>query len=575
MKLSMKSIFIFTISVTFCTFLLVGYLDYQELSKTKETREQALYTQVVIIQLNELHGACTDCKSKYRSYLLTGDTSYFIAYINHLTDVKQRIAALENLTVDNNEQQQLLASLSQLVSTKYPAFKNLTKPIKRFNYLTTRKLLLSSNDDAIRSIISRVIGIEKQLLGARMRILENDNQLLHKLTLLSLVLGAGFFFSSILAIMKLITERRKTEIEREKALADVEHSEAKFKQLIEASPGGIVMTDQFGKIVLVNSQIEKLFGYSRSELSGQPVEIFVPEEFRAKHTQYVSEFVKHPVERPIGTYLDLHGQHKNGTKIPVDISLALLSQNHDHFILASIIDITERKEAEKRVSEFYSAMSHELRTPLTSIGGALELLVTEQVGRLSAKTTELVNVAYVESQRLIRLVNDILDIRKIEAGKLELNSKKSLISTLINQTLDEIRNMEANFNVSIVKQICDDLEITCDEDRFIQVLTNLLSNAIKFSPAGSEVTIMEKITEPNVVRISVIDNGLGIPSNLQHKLFGKFQQLNQVGSRSKGGTGLGLAISKAIVEQHKGRIGVESEEGKGSTFWFELPLQQI
>lgn len=237
-------------------------------------------------------------------------------------------------------------------------------------------------------------------------------------------------------------------------------------------------------------------------------------------------------------------------------------------------DISERKLAEKRVSEFYSMVSHELRTPLTSIRASLGLMQGGVAGDLSEMSKQLVDIGREECDRLIRLINDILDIRKIEAGKMELKLKEVQPSELVQIAVEGMKSVADEVGIDLASPGAAKGLVTCDQDRILQVLTNLISNAIKFSPAGRSVSINTEWVDSEWLRFSVIDAGNGIPSDHVPKLFQKFQQLDQSDTRSKGGTGLGLAICKAIVDEHHGRIGVQTELGKGSTFFFELPREQ-
>lgn len=235
-------------------------------------------------------------------------------------------------------------------------------------------------------------------------------------------------------------------------------------------------------------------------------------------------------------------------------------------------DISDRKEAEKRVSEFYSTVSHELRSPLTSIRGSLGLIESGLVGEVSEEASTFVSIARVESDRLIRLINSILDLRKIEAGKLELKYQNTKVAELVQSTLASLSGMAHESTVTLLAgSVCDD-EAQLDQDRITQVLTNLVSNGIKFSKENSTIVVSAE-RQGDHIYFAVADEGAGIAVRDLPKLFGKFQQLDSTDSRSQGGTGLGLAISKALVEQHGGEIGVESEPGKGSRFWFTIPLK--
>lgn len=236
-------------------------------------------------------------------------------------------------------------------------------------------------------------------------------------------------------------------------------------------------------------------------------------------------------------------------------------------------DISERKEAERRVSEFYSMVSHELRTPLTSIRASLGLMQGGVAGDLPDTALELIDIGREECDRLIRLINNILDIRKIEAGKFELNRNEVSPGDLVRASMEAMKAFAEENLVVLIEGEHVDSTIVADLDRVIQVLTNLISNAIKFSPRGGEVTISSVLVSDNWIRFMVTDRGPGIASDQLRKLFQKFQQLDQSDTRKMGGTGLGLAICKAIVEEHGGRIGVESEPEKGSTFFFEIPCE--
>lgn len=238
---------------------------------------------------------------------------------------------------------------------------------------------------------------------------------------------------------------------------------------------------------------------------------------------------------------------------------------------ALTLDLTQRREVEKLKDEFVSTVSHELRTPLTSIRGALGLLEGGVTGLLSEEALGMVQIARVNADRLIRLINDLLDLEKIEAGKLELKTMTLSAAQLVTSTLDGLRAAAQAVGVELRAGAVTAQVVQGDEDRLVQVLTNLVSNAIKFSPRNGVIDIRVETIAADRVRFSVTDQGAGIAEAHRARLFSKFHQVDSSASRGKGGTGLGLAISKAIVEQHGGEIGLHSRVGHGSTFWFELP----
>jgi PAS domain S-box-containing protein len=265
----------------------------------------------------------------------------------------------------------------------------------------------------------------------------------------------------------------------------------------------------------------------------------------------------------------------DGGDIPVSqVLVAHPSTQGGVWFLSTIMrDLSEWKKLDRMKNEFVSTVSHELRTPLTSIRGALGLLEAGVTGALSDKGIDLVHVARENCERLIRLINDMLDLDKIEAGVLSLDLLELAPTDIVNATLDGIAGMAVVYGIRLERNIETTIPIRCDRDRIVQVLTNLVSNAIKFSPTGSAVTVAVTATTERL-RFAVSNPGQGIPAADREKLFRRFQQLDGADNRARGGTGLGLAIAKAIVEQHDGQIGFESEPNVRTTFWFDLPLPQ-
>jgi len=235
-------------------------------------------------------------------------------------------------------------------------------------------------------------------------------------------------------------------------------------------------------------------------------------------------------------------------------------------------DLTRRREIERMKSEFVSVVSHELRTPLTSIHGSLGLLASGLLGSVNAKGERMLEIAVSNTDRLIRLLNDILDIEKLDSGKIEMRQMQCSAGELIDHAIEVMRPMAQNQQIALTSRESE-LLIYADRDRIIQCLTNLLSNAIKFSEPGGIVKVAANSTGKDA-RFEVSDKGRGIPEGKKQSIFERFQQVDTSDSRKRGGTGLGLAISRNIVEQHGGKMWVESQLGKGSTFFFTVPLAQ-
>jgi PAS domain S-box-containing protein len=261
-----------------------------------------------------------------------------------------------------------------------------------------------------------------------------------------------------------------------------------------------------------------------------------------------------------------------GRDIPVSqVIVAYTAPGGDGAVSTIMRDISGWKRLDRMKSEFVSTVSHELRTPVTAIRGSLGLLEGGKAGVLPAPAIELIHVARRNCDRLVRLLNDMLDLDKIEAGKLELRPTVLAPADIVRATIDELRTIASQRAVQLCARITPTAPVLADRDRVIQVLTNLVSNAIKFSPAGAAVVVAVEPGTEATARFSVTNPGAGIAAHDMPRLFSRFQQLDSSDGRQHGGTGLGLAIAKAIVEQHGGTIGVDSEPDVATTFWFQLP----
>lgn len=376
----------------------------------------------------------------------------------------------------------------------------------------------------------------------------------------------------------------------------------RFRDLLEAAPDGILEVEHDGTIVLLNAAAERMFGYQREELLGQLIEVVVPKSVRERHRGHRDRYAEHPITRPMGIGLELFAQRKDGTQFPVEISLSPIRSPQGSRVIAIVRDITARKQAEAKInalhqeftaelaaknqqlelrnreieranrlkSEFLASMSHELRTPLHTVIGFADLLAEELKGKLNADQKRFVAHIQRDSRHLLELINDILDLSKIESGRLELNPEHFKVADAILETIAGLHRLAENKHIELSEVIDRDLTVTADRLRFKEILYNLISNAVKFTPENGRITVESRECSEGAF-FAVTDTGIGIDASELQAIFDKFYQLGSTTRGVREGTGLGLAITKKLVEMHGGRIWAESTRGQGSRFQFVLP----
>ncbi len=351
----------------------------------------------------------------------------------------------------------------------------------------------------------------------------------------------------------------------------VEESGRKLALFVERSPVAVFELDPRGRALHVNPAAEALFGYAGNELDGHAIAdlLFSPE----RRPDVLANWRTLLRDRAPITRLRETTPRRDGQNIVCEWSLTPLvnAQGRVISVIAQVRDVTQQLEAERLKQEFTSTLSHELRTPLTAILGALQLVNSGALGSASPEIQELTAVAERNGQRLLDLINDLLDLEKVESGKLAVELQAMRLDELVHEALTLNRAFAARYKVHLeaAGRLCDSL-VRVDRRRMLQVLTNLVSNAAKFSPEGAvvEVTLEERGRQ---VRLAVHDRGAGIPAAFRSRVFTRFSQADMSLTREKGGTGLGLAICKRMVELMGGRIGFDDREGGGTTFWIDLP----
>ncbi len=357
-------------------------------------------------------------------------------------------------------------------------------------------------------------------------------------------------------------------IERDAAARALRLSETRLRGLFELSPVGIALNDYAtGAFVDLNQALLHPTGYTREEFIALSYWDVTPREYEPMERQQLERM------EATGRYGPFEKEYirKDGSRYPVVLNGMVVHDNTGRKLIWSIIeDISERKRIERMKNEFISTVSHELRTPLTSISGSLGLVTGGAAGALPERMQAMLEIAHKNSKRLELLINDLLDMEKLVAGKMRFERREQPLFPLLEQGVRDNQGYAERYQVRLVLDAEDDgARVVVDADRLQQVLANLLSNAAKFSPEGSEVRLAVD-RDGERVRVSVSDHGPGIPEAFRERIFQKFSQADSSDSRQKGGSGLGLAITRELVERMDGEVGFDSVPDEGATFWFEL-----
>lgn len=382
----------------------------------------------------------------------------------------------------------------------------------------------------------------------------------------------------------------KKDVTQLKVMRDAKLVGARYRELLESMPDGIVMVNPTGRIVFANSQAEAMFGYEAGDLLGQSIEALLPARFRGGHVAHRAGYFGQLRTRSMGAGLELYGLRQDGSEFPVEISLSPLQTEEGTLVSSAIRDITERKRFEHALREkndelananaakdrFLASMSHELRTPLNAIIGFTGTLLMKLPGPLNDVQEKQMRTVQTSAQHLLSLINDLLDVAKIEAGKFEPIIEEIDCRPVVAEIVSVLRPQAESRGLDFFVDLPEgEFRLATDRRALSQIVINLVQNAIKFTEHGyvrvSLARVEGELNADSVLEFRVDDSGAGIPAADVERLFAPFSRISPRGRRSVEGTGLGLYLSQKLAGCLGGHIAVRSACGEGSTFTLVLP----
>lgn len=510
-----------------------------------------------------------DVETGQRGFVLTGEREFLEPYNAALTRVAATFAGLEKAERAGAEKGVSTSRLRALSREKLAFAAATVRLTEQGDLAGARRMVAGGRGkqimDAIRDEVAQIDRVE----AARLAWVTHSRDL-SRSRVEKTIYAMLTIFALLLAVVSIVTGNairgRWRQYDRANRLNERQQA------ILNGTVDGLLVLDRDGYILETNSSIERLFGFDEEHLVGKHNTYLMARKPDLEVSMGWLRTVGPAGRSGAGTRIAFTGLRSDGTMFNTDVAVSRISSDSDASYVAIIQDITDRKRVEAMKTEFVSTVSHELRTPLTSIGGSLGLLAAGAAGPLGDKANRLIQIAHSNCERLIRLINDMLDIEKIESGNMRFDMKRLRAAPLIDRVVAANAQFAASHAVTLsAEHAAWPLTLEGDADRLDQLLTNLVSNAIKHSPTGSAVEVAAQ-SNAGLLRIEVRDRGAGIPVEFRQRIFGKFAMADSSNSRTRAGTGLGLSIAREIAQKHGGEIGYFDRPGGGTVFHVDLPL---
>jgi PAS domain S-box-containing protein len=545
----------------------IALLIYQQTSSADRLRAAVAASQERRATVLSVLSAHQDLETGQRGYLITEREDFLDPYRTSMADLEAILPRMKQAFASQPEQLRLLDRVEE-ASREKRKFSERTVALQRAgDAIAARELVLSGRGkylmDDLRTALGAMLKAEERHLGTISQQAADATTALRRLTLGLLGGLLLLLTATAIAIGRMLEQRQRM-------LITLEDTSQRRAAILNSAMDGILILNPSGTIESINPAAVRMYGFEEDELLSRDVGMLFAEP---PPIGRVAELLRDLslTEGEPGSLREIVGRRKSGETFPTDVAITAASLAEGLRYVVVIRDITERKRIETMKAEFVSTVSHELRTPLTSIAGSLGLLAGGAAGELSDKVKRLITIAHSNADRLVRLINDILDVEKLQSGKMSFDNRRIDLTSALQQALDENAGFARSYDVDLCFDRPDmAAHVLADSDRLAQVIANLLSNAIKFSPARGCVRLTLAPGKRRH-RVTVSDQGPGIPEEFRPRIFEKFAQADSSDARAKGGTGLGLSIVREIVERLGGSISFDSQEGEGTQFHVHLP----